>query len=653
MKKPAMTPASSVLRMRRLGAIGATVLGVVAFAAPAHATGIGAHADVNFSDPSDPLGHFPSYYEDAEGQRVELCVDPLNAACGAIVLPDPSLPVAFSATTPTDNNFPDEAFYQRAVADIGTIELTLGQESTFAGTDGTQAVFGRVRIRAGEGDLTVGQWYRFTYPGGQVDLLGEAGARPVNFSSDVGCGPLLAVALCDSNPAFEAPSNSDYGATFLQKDRGAGAAPPAGYLADAGATEAVVGSTFVPPGETTPANYFRVQEIDGPGGEVTGLVGQTDQFQMLVPGKLAGGDPAGILVNSDGRLVNQRVDTAGSKMVTLRNGGSGQVDLDSLAVGGPDASQFALDTEFCNGGTKPLAAGESCNVLVTFTPAGKGPREATIDATVNASTSSPGTVHSFKLLGRGVFPQLTLPAMVSYGNQLVGDTVGPRTVHVTNTGDDTMHVNLATLAGSDASEYTLGLNTCNGTDVAPGDECKVDVFFRPSAVGAHPASLSVSTDIGAKSVSVVGAGVQTPAVVTVLPPAENTPAAAETPSLTAPLVVPVVGSSLPQLALTSITGANKVKRAKAATAGIRLTLRVQDGTQVVRLKIYRKTGSARKLLSDGYKTTGTGSLQRVTQAHASLRTAFRTLGSYEVEATPGRSTSDLGKTSKFAFRIVR
>ena len=106
-----------------------------------------------------------------------------------------------------------------------------------------------------------------------------------------------------------------------------------------------------------------------------------------------------------------------------------------------------------------------------------------------------------------------------------------------------------------------------------------------------------------------GPGVATfvgsPAQVTVLPPAENTPAGAETPSLTAPLVVPVVGSSLPQLALTSITGANKVKRAKAATAGIKealplvMKLLTKDGESFAEMKkgapYFRKEGVERSL----------------------------------------------------------
>src|SRR3954451_16802106 len=66
--------------LRRLGVVGATILGVAAFAGPAQAAGIGAHDAVNVADPTDPFGHLPSFYTDAEGQQVLLCIDPADAA---------------------------------------------------------------------------------------------------------------------------------------------------------------------------------------------------------------------------------------------------------------------------------------------------------------------------------------------------------------------------------------------------------------------------------------------------------------------------------------------------------------------------------------------------------------------------------------------
>jgi hypothetical protein len=640
--------------------VGATILGVAAFAGPAQAAGIGAHDLVNFTDPTDPFGHLPSFYTDAEGEQVLLCIDPADAACGAVAAPDPTQPVAFDAADPANNNFPDEAFYQRAQATVGAnIQLTVAQEATFdnAAGDGSQSVFGRVRIRDLGSELTPGQWYRFTYPGGQFDLLADSAARPINFSEDVGCGPAIG-AVCDSDPAFEAPVGSNIGPVWLQKDRSGGAAaPPAGLLADVG-VQKVVGSTFVPAGDTQPANYFRVERITGQGGTVTGLVGQTDQFDMLAPGKLAAGTPAGVLQASDGKLGNQRAGQASAaKTITLRNAGSGRVDLQDMAITGADASQFALDTAGCDNGTTSLDAGASCSVGVTFTPTGTGPRSAQLVATqTNAAT--PNVLRSFKLLGTGVLPVVSLPSAVAFGSQLVGNTVGPRDVIIANTGDDTLHVTSAALGGANAGQYTLGLNTCNSASVAPGGQCIVQLFFHPAAGGAQDALLNLATDVGGRTVALTGTGVATAADVITLPGGAGAGAGAGAAGGAIAgdaggAIAGVEGTTLPKLTLKSLGGALRIKRSKAFRNGIRLTVRVADGTETLKINIYRRVGATRKLVSSGFKPVGKGTLLHISQSHLALRRSLRVVGRYEVEVTPGRSRDDLGTTKKFSFQVVK
>lgn len=634
---PAKSRALRGVGRLHLGLIGATALSLAAFAAPAVAApGIGLHATINSADPADPFGHFPEWFQDAEGQRLELC---LAAACAIppAELPNPDQPISYP------DNFPGEAFWFSASADLPDVGIVIAQEATL---DGGQGGFGRVRIVAKTLDSG---WFRVTYPYGQFEFEGNGHTNP--YSDDTGCFPLPG-APCD-DAGFNLLANSAVGPNFLQWDSAVSPAPPAGFTGDGATPHRVVGSTFVAPGETTPANYFRVDRLSGPGGEVTGTLGQTDQFVTL--GKLAANaNPIGMLVGSDGRYGNQRVGRAQEKLVTLRNGGGARIELDGLVIGGEHPAEFSLGAG-CDSGTIALDPGESCTIPVTFTPAGTGARSAHIQATeVTGGTSRTRIV---RLAGTGVEPVLSLPGIVSFGNQLVGNTIGPRIVEVQNTGTDAMHVTSALLGGGGAGEYTLGLNTCNGADVAPGASCTVQVFFRPLTNGTHSASLQVISDAGTRSVTIGGAGVSTPDEVTVIGDG-GTPAGPAAPNAGAALGAPLAVADAavaakPKLSLTSLGGSSKVKRAKATKSGIRLVLRVKDGTEVVRIKVYRRTTSGRKLLSDGYKTIGSGSLQRVTQNHLALKRAFRVLGRYEVEVTPGRSTSDLGTTSKFAFRIVK
>jgi hypothetical protein len=101
----------------------------------------------------------------------------------------------------------------------------------------------------------------------------------------------------------------------------------------------------------------------------------------------------------------------------------------------------------------------------------------------------------------------------------------------------------------------------------------------------------------------------------------------------------------------SLGMAARIKQSKARKLGFRLTMRVPDGTVVVRIRVYRKTGKDLTLLSDGYRTPAAAGLVRVQQSHLQLRRQLKR-GAYEVQVTPGYSTRELGVTSKISFKVV-
>ena len=129
--------------------------------------------------PTDPDNGFPLWYEDTDGTRLELGLDPNDPNLPALELPTPGADVVF----PT--NFPDEAFYFAAEAEMlvggpagpARARLILALEAAFGGTgavvDGQQMVFGRVRLRID--DVEPGATYTATGPYGQIS--GEADDR--------------------------------------------------------------------------------------------------------------------------------------------------------------------------------------------------------------------------------------------------------------------------------------------------------------------------------------------------------------------------------------------------------------------------------------------------------------------------------------------
>jgi hypothetical protein len=116
----------------------------------------------------------------------------------------------------------------------------------------------------------------------------------------------------------------------------------------------------------------------------------------------------------------------------------------------------------------------------------------------------------------------------------------------------------------------------------------------------------------------------------------------------------IAGSALATLSVKQLRIAQRIKQTKAQKLGLRLSMRLSQGTEIVQIRVYRKTRSGLKLLSVGYKTPparAAAGLYRVTQSYIGLRRLLRR-GSYEIRVTPGYSKSQLGVTAKAAFRVV-
>src|SRR5215212_6851829 len=186
--------------------------------------------------PIDPVHHFPLWYEDSDGTRLELGLDPDDPNLPALELPAPGAPLVFPG------NFPDEAeMLVGGPAGSARARLILALEAAFGGTgavvDGQQMVFGRIRLRID--DVEPGRTYTATGPYGVI--AGEADDRGRVFETeDIG-----------APGAFTSPFASRIG-PFLRWATN----PPAGYLGDGVSERTVVVGVGGPDG------FFR---LEGPG----------------------------------------------------------------------------------------------------------------------------------------------------------------------------------------------------------------------------------------------------------------------------------------------------------------------------------------------------------------------------------------------------
>lgn len=95
---------------------------------------------------------------------------------------------------------------------------------------------------------------------------------------------------------------------------------------------------------------------------------------------------------------NQNVGTSSSpQTLTLTNTGTLPLSINSIALSGTNASEFA-QTNTCPLSPNTLASNTACTITITFTPGTTGSRSAS----VNVSDNAPGSPQSIPLSGTGV-----------------------------------------------------------------------------------------------------------------------------------------------------------------------------------------------------------------------------------------------------------
>src|SRR5256885_6795599 len=175
--------------------------------------------------------------------------------------------------------------------------------------------------------------------------------------------------------------------------------------------------------------------------------------------------------------------TSAAQTTTLKNKGHSLLVITNIAVAGPNPGDFA-QTNNCG---VTLAAGASCTFAVTFTPTASGNRSATLNITDNAG----GSPQHVSLAGTGIGPMATLnPTSLSFGNQSVGTTSGPKGIQLKNTGNSTLTISSIAISGTNTTDFAQ-TNNCPGS-LAPGAQCNINVNFSPTDFGTRTASLSIS-----------------------------------------------------------------------------------------------------------------------------------------------------------------
>jgi hypothetical protein len=301
---------------------------------------------------------------------------------------------------------------------------------------------------------------------GNASLTGIAvfltGANPGDFADTSACGTTLAAgASCNISVTFTPASATSFTATLSVADNATGS-PQTASLTGTGTAAAAPVATLTP---TTVA------------------------------------------------FGNQAVSTTSSaQTVVLSNTGNASLTGIAVSLTGANPGDFA-DTSAC--GTT-LAAGASCNISVTFTPASA----ANFTATLSVADNAAGSPQTASLTGTGTttpVPVATLtPSTVAFGNQTVGTTSAAQTLTLSNTGNAVLNITSITPAGA---PFTQVSSTCGAT-LAASASCTLSYAFSPTATGNFTGSVTVVDNAAGspQTASLTGTGTAVPAPIATLSP---------------------------------------------------------------------------------------------------------------------------------------
>ncbi len=219
-------------------------------------------------------------------------------------------------------------------------------------------------------------------------------------------------------------------------------------------------------------------------GTLTGSLAFTATSAKVLglTGTGAGTPGSGPTVNATSlNFSNQAVGVPSTaQVVTVLNPGSTALPL-AASISGSNATEFAI-AQTC----VTLSSHGSCNVSISFTPAGSGLRTATLTLVEGSGASGSQTVF---LTGTGTASQSVIsPATLSFSNQGPGSLPVTQTFAFSNPSSATVDVSSIALSGP--SDFSLS-STCQVT--LPGNStCTISVTFAPTVAGAESATLVVT-----------------------------------------------------------------------------------------------------------------------------------------------------------------
>ena len=275
-----------------------------------------------------------------------------------------------------------------------------------------------------------------------------------------------------------------------------------------------------------------------------------------------------------------------------------------------DRARWAKSRRFVSTNNCPatLAVSAKCSVSVTFKPTAPGVRTASL-AISDDATGSPQEVG---LSGTGFMPVMTIsvsPNALTFASQTVATSSAAQIVTLKNTGNLPVTITSIALWGTNAGDFAQ-TNNCPASLAVSGN-CSINVTFKPTAVGARSAAVSITDSATGSPQAVILAGTGKAAATNTISvsPTALTFGTQNTGTTSAAQTVAITNTGNQAVTITSISvaGANASDFAETNTCPASLAV---SGTCSISVT-FKPTAAGTRTGSISITDTATGSPQSV------------------------------------------
>lgn len=198
--------------------------------------------------------------------------------------------------------------------------------------------------------------------------------------------------------------------------------------------------------------------------------------------------------------------SATAQAITVTNNGQAALAISAVSLGGTNPTEFS-QTNNC---PASLAVNASCTVTVGFKPTTVGSKSASLTVASNASNAAS---YNIGLTGNAVaapVPSITSNVTtLTFPSTTINTSAATQTVTITNNATPNaagqsaaLSISSISLSGGNAGDFSQ-TNNCPAS-LAAAASCTVTVGFKPLAVGASAASLTIASNASNAPSYVVG-----------------------------------------------------------------------------------------------------------------------------------------------------